>query len=102
MAADIQTTAREIDFVTRFGRNWDHLRDIMGVTRKIEMLPNTVLKSKYAQGTLQDGKVGEGEKSPTASTPSRPRTMRRSPLKSGPRVRPLKPSSKTVTRTLFR
>lgn len=64
MAADIQTTAREIDFVTRFGRNWEHLRDIMGVTRKIEMLPNTVLKSKYAQGTLQDGKVGEGEEIP--------------------------------------
>lgn len=64
MAADIQTTAREIDFVTRFGRNWDHLRDIMGVSRKIEMLPNTVLKSKYAQGTLEDGKVGEGEEIP--------------------------------------
>ena len=64
MAAAIQTTAREIDFVTRFGRNWEHLRDIMGVSRKIEMLPNTVLKSKYAQGTLQDGKVGEGEEIP--------------------------------------
>ena len=64
MAADIQTTAREIDFVTRFGRNWEHLRDIMGVSRKIEMLPNTVLKSKYAQGTLQDGKVGEGVEIP--------------------------------------
>lgn len=64
MAADIQTTAREIDFVTRFGRNWEHLRDIMGVSRKIEMLPNTVLKSKYAQGTLQNGKVGEGEEIP--------------------------------------
>ena len=64
MAAVIQTTAREIDFVTRFGRNWEHLRDIMGVSRKIEMLPNTVLKSKYAQGTLQDGKVGEGEEIP--------------------------------------
>ncbi len=64
MAADIQTTAREIDFVTRFGRNWEHLRDIMGVSRKIEMLPNTVLKSKYAQGTLQDGEVGEGEEIP--------------------------------------
>lgn len=64
MAADIQTTAREIDFVTRFGRNWEHLRDIMGVSRKIEMLPNTVLKSKYAQGALLDGKVGEGEEIP--------------------------------------
>ena len=64
MAADIQTTAREIDFVTRFGRNWEYLRDIMGVSRKIEVLPNTVLKSKYAQGTLQDGKVGEGEEIP--------------------------------------
>ena len=24
--ADIQVTAREIDFVTRFERNWEHLR----------------------------------------------------------------------------
>ena len=26
MSNDIQVTAREIDFVTRFERNWEHLR----------------------------------------------------------------------------
>lgn len=55
---------REIDFVTRFQRNWDHLREIMGIMRPIRMQPGTVLKSKYAQGTLQSGTVGEGEEIP--------------------------------------
>lgn len=55
---------REIDFVTRFQRNWDHLRTILGIMRPIRMQPGTVLKSKYAQGTLQSGTVGEGEEIP--------------------------------------
>ena len=55
---------REIDFVTRFQRNWDHLREIMSIRRPIRMQPGTVLKSKYAQGTLQSGTVGEGEEIP--------------------------------------
>lgn len=29
--ADIQSTARVIDFVTRFARNWEHLREILGI-----------------------------------------------------------------------
>ena len=33
MTKDIQVTAREIDFVTRFERNWQHLRDILGIMR---------------------------------------------------------------------
>ena len=33
--ADIQVTAREIDFVTRFERNWEHLREILGIMRPI-------------------------------------------------------------------
>lgn len=61
---DIQVTAREIDFVTRFERNWEHLRDILGIMRPIKKQPGAVLKSKYAEGTLQSGKVGEGEDIP--------------------------------------
>ena len=61
---DIQVTAREIDFVTRFERNWQHLHDIMGIMRPIKKQPGAVLKSKYAEGTLQSGKVGEGEEIP--------------------------------------
>ncbi len=64
MANDIQVTAREIDFVTRFERNWQHLRDILGIMRPIKKQPGAVLKSKYAEGTLQSGNVGEGEEIP--------------------------------------
>lgn len=64
MTNDIQVTAREIDFVTRFERNWQHLRDILGIMRPIKKTPGAVLKSKYAEGTLQDGNVGEGEEIP--------------------------------------
>ena len=64
MSNDIQTTAREIDFVTRFERNWQHLRDILGIMRPIKKQPGAVLKSKYAEGTLQSGNVGEGEEIP--------------------------------------
>ena len=64
MSNDIQVTAREIDFVTRFERNWRHLRDILGIMRPIKKQPGAVLKSKYAEGTLQSGNVGEGEEIP--------------------------------------
>lgn len=63
-SANIQTAAREVDFVTRFANNWEHLRDIMGVTRLIRKTPGTVLKSKYATVVLQSGAVGEGEEIP--------------------------------------
>lgn len=63
-SADIQVTAREIDFVTRFERNWEHLREILGIMRPIKKQPGAVLKSKYAEGTLESGNVGEGEEIP--------------------------------------
>ena len=53
--------AREVDFVTRFALNWQDLRDLMSITRLVEKTPGTVLKSKYAEVTLQPGAVGEGE-----------------------------------------
>ena len=62
--ANIEVTAREIDFVTRFERNWEHLREILGIMRPIRKQPGAVLKSKYAEGTLQSGNVGEGEEIP--------------------------------------
>ena len=64
MTNDIKVTAREIDFVTRFERNWQHLREILGIMRPIKKQPGAVLKSKYAEGTLQSGNVGEGEDIP--------------------------------------
>lgn len=62
--ANIQVNPREVDFVTRFSRNWEHLRDILGIMRPIKKAPGTVLKSKYATLTLQDGNIGEGEEIP--------------------------------------
>lgn len=64
MQADIQVTAREIDFVTRFARNWEHLRDILGIMRPIRKEPGAVLKSKTAAVALESGDVGEGEEIP--------------------------------------
>lgn len=64
MTNDIQVKAREIDFVTRFERNWEHLREILGIMRPIKKTPGAVLKSKYAEGTLQNGNIGEGEEIP--------------------------------------
>ena len=62
--ADVQVTARELDFVSRFEANWDHLREILGIMRPIKKMPGAQLKSKYAEGTLQSGAVGEGEDIP--------------------------------------
>ena len=64
MTSDIQVKAREIDFVTRFERNWQHLREILGIMRPIKKTPGAILKSKYAEGTLQNGNVKEGEEIP--------------------------------------
>lgn len=64
MTTDINVTVREIDFVTRFAANWEHLRDILGIMRPIKKQPGAVLKSKKATLVLQDGKVAEGEEIP--------------------------------------
>ena len=63
-SSDIQSTARVIDFVTRFARNWEHLREILGIMRPIRKEPGAILKSKTASVTLQSGNVGEGEEIP--------------------------------------
>lgn len=61
---DIQVTPRELDFVTRFEMNWEHLRDILGIMRPIKKQPGAQLKSKHAEGVLQSGVVAEGEEIP--------------------------------------
>ena len=64
LSADVQIAAREMDFVTRFASNWDHLREILGIMRPIRKQPGTVLKSKYAEGVLESGDVPEGGEIP--------------------------------------
>lgn len=66
-SAQITTSAREVDFVTRFADNWDALRIIMGIMRPIRKAPGTKLVSYKAavDGTLVGGtSVGEGEEIP--------------------------------------
>lgn len=63
-SANVQTAAREIDFVSRFAKNWDGLREIMGIMRPIRKENGAVLKQKTASITLQSGSVGEGEEVP--------------------------------------
>lgn len=54
-------TAREIDFVTRFGRNWEALREVLGIMRPIRKTPGTQLISYTAAVTLEDGDIDPGE-----------------------------------------
>ena len=53
-------TAREKDFVTRFGLNWDALREIMGIMRPIEKEAGTQLVAYSASVALEDGDVDAG------------------------------------------
>ena len=68
VAGDITVKAREIDFVTRFAKNWDALRTILGIMRPIPKAPGTRLvsyKTSMKNDTLQGGaSVGEGEEIP--------------------------------------
>lgn len=62
--AQIQVRAREIDFVTSFGKNMQALLDIMGITRMIKKENGSVLKTKKVTGTLKSGDVAEGDEIP--------------------------------------
>lgn len=65
---DSALKAREIDFVTRFDKNWDALRTILGIFKPIRKEPGTSLVTYEAQmndETLRGGaSVGEGEAIP--------------------------------------
>lgn len=54
-------TAREIDFVTRFGQNWDALREILGIMNPVRKTPGTQLVSYVASVTLESGAVDPGK-----------------------------------------
>ena len=67
-AADVAVTAREVDFASRFGNNWEHLREMLGIVRPIRKENGATLKIKSASVTLQSGAVGEGEEIPYSKT----------------------------------
>lgn len=53
---------REVDFVNQFSHtNLDKLIEALGVTRRIPMMEGTTMYVYSVTGTLQDGKVNEGE-----------------------------------------
>ena len=54
-------TAREQDFVTVFGDNWEALRNIMGIMRPIRKATGTKLVSYTANVALESGTVGAGK-----------------------------------------
>jgi hypothetical protein len=54
-------TAREVDFVTRFGQSWEALRDILGIMRPVKKTAGTQLVSYTASVTLAEGTVDAGE-----------------------------------------
>ena len=72
---------REIDFVNMFGESIKKLVEALGVTRKIPKQAGTVLKSYKASGTLEDGKVGEGEVIPLSKYKTTPVTYKEITLK---------------------
>lgn len=62
--AQINVTAREIDFVSRFTSNVEAMMEILGIMRPIRKAPGTVLRSYKASVVLQNGEVAEGDEVP--------------------------------------
>jgi hypothetical protein len=63
--SDIDVTAREIDFVTRFAQNWDALKIILGIVRPIEKEAGTILRAYTTQSKNGLAKSpAEGEEIP--------------------------------------
>lgn len=60
VTTDITVTAREVDFVTRFGRNWKSLQEILGIMRPVKKTPGTTLTSYTASMKNLADSVGEG------------------------------------------
>lgn len=72
ITTDFRVRAREVDFVTRFTKNWDSLREVLGIMRPVRKEPGTTLASYEAYITLQSGNVGEGEEIPYSKAGVRP------------------------------
>lgn len=67
-----QITPRELDFVTRFSRNWNALREILGIMRPVRKQPGTRLKSYRTTVTLHSGSVPEGDEIPYSTATVEP------------------------------
>lgn len=70
--AQITTSVKEIDFVSRFNRNWDSLREILGIMNPVRKTPGTKLVASKASIVLQDGAVAEGDEVPLSQAKVEP------------------------------
>lgn len=68
----ITTSVKEIDFVSRFNRNWDSLREILGIMNPVRKAPGTKLVASKATVVLQDGAVAEGDEVPLSQAKVEP------------------------------
>lgn len=68
----ITTNVKEIDFVSRFNRNWDALREILGIMNPVRKTPGTKLVASKATVVLQDGNVAEGDEVPLSQATVEP------------------------------
>lgn len=62
--ANINATVREIDFVSRFAKNMEALKEVLGISRFIEKPAGANVKTRRGYVELADGNVGEGEEIP--------------------------------------
>lgn len=60
MEADLKKV-RDVDFTLQFTAGIQSLMTMLGITRKLEKKPGETLKVYKVTGTLEDGKVAEGE-----------------------------------------
>lgn len=67
---------REVEFVEMFNGSIKKLVEALGVTRKIQKQSGAVLKSYKAVGTLESGKVAEGEVIPLSKYKTEPQTYK--------------------------
>lgn len=70
--AQITLEVKELDFVTRFERNWDALIEILGIMRPVRKTPGTKLVASTATVELQSGVVPEGDEVPLSQATVKP------------------------------
>lgn len=70
--SQITTFIKEVDFVSRFNRNWDSLREILGIMNPVRKTPGTKLVASKATVVLQDGNVAEGDEVPLSQATVEP------------------------------
>lgn len=63
LTSNFTANVREIDFVTRFGKNWESLREILGIMNPVKKEAGTILKSYEATVTL-GASPAEGDEIP--------------------------------------